>query len=71
MMGPPGQIMGDFVLNDQGLTDVITRLMESAGAGPEAPRPATEEIIKDLPRQTMSEESLGALHYLLVFKLNT
>lgn len=41
--------------NENALDNVITMLMEQAG-GHEGPRPAPEEMIRDLPRQTWTEE---------------
>jgi len=46
---------GDYVFNQQALDEIVTQLMESANSG--RPVPATDEIIKDLPREVLEHGS--------------
>jgi len=58
--GPTGQ-MGDFVYSQEGLDRIISQLMEQT-ASSNAPGPATQDDIDNLPRKKVDEEMLGAEH---------
>jgi E3 ubiquitin-protein ligase RNF115/126 len=60
MVGPGGQ-MGDFVYSQEGLDRIVTRLMEQT-ASTNAPPPATQSDIDNLPRKKVDLEMLGAEH---------
>jgi E3 ubiquitin-protein ligase RNF115/126 len=60
MVGPGGQ-MGDFVYSQEGLDRIVTRLMEQT-ASTNAPPPATQTDIDNLPRKKVDVEMLGAEH---------
>ncbi|KAH8922664.1 hypothetical protein BT69DRAFT_1282059, partial [Atractiella rhizophila] len=57
MMGmqPLGGNSGDYVFSQQGLDDVIQRLMEQA-QGHQGPPPASEDQIKNLPKFQMTQD---------------
>nr|POE94715.1 putative ring finger protein p32a8.03c [Quercus suber] len=55
--GARSGILGDAVLSDEALDQVMTRLMEQHTAG-NAPGPATEDAIKALPTKQISKEDL-------------
>ncbi|KZT08680.1 uncharacterized protein LAESUDRAFT_723587 [Laetiporus sulphureus 93-53] len=46
---------GDYVFNQEALDQIITQIMENSNAN--APVPATEEIMKNLPREILEEGS--------------
>jgi len=54
-MGGEGGRMGDYVFNQEALDQIITQLMENSNAN--RPVPATEEIIDNLKRDVLLEES--------------
>jgi hypothetical protein len=67
MEGLPGPLMrmfgmvgnpGDYVFGNQGLDDIISRLMEQT-AGKNAPPPAEDEEINQLPRCQITAEEKG------------
>ncbi|GLB35830.1 putative RING-H2 zinc finger domain [Lyophyllum shimeji] len=47
--------MGDYVFNQEALDQIITQLMENSNA--HRPVPATEEIINNLPREVLEQQS--------------
>ncbi|OCH89540.1 hypothetical protein OBBRIDRAFT_888317 [Obba rivulosa] len=47
---------GDYVTNQEALDQIITQLMEQSN--PNAPVPATEEVMQNLPREVLVEGSL-------------
>lgn len=53
--GPESGRMGDYVFNQEALDQIITQLMEQSNAS--RPVPATDEIMKDLPRELLLEGS--------------
>ncbi|KAF9041821.1 hypothetical protein BDZ89DRAFT_1060182 [Hymenopellis radicata] len=54
--GDPGSgRMGDYVFNQEDLDEIITHLMENNN--PYRPVPATEEILKELPREVLVVDS--------------
>ncbi|KAH7930920.1 hypothetical protein BV22DRAFT_1053457 [Leucogyrophana mollusca] len=53
--GGGGGRWGDYVFNQEALDQVLTQLMENSTAG--RPVPATDEIIRDLPRDILMENS--------------
>jgi len=61
MLGGPtfgsGQL-GDYALSQQGLDNIISQLMEQA-SGQYGPKPAPDEMIKELPRFTINEKILA------------
>jgi E3 ubiquitin-protein ligase RNF115/126 len=60
-MVPPGAHMGDFVSSQEGLDRIISQLMEQTATS-NAPGPATQNDIDNLPRKKVDEEMLGAEH---------
>lgn len=60
MVGPGGQ-MGDFVYSQEGLDRIVSQLMEQT-ASSNAPPPAPQTDIDNLPRKKVDEEMLGAEH---------
>jgi E3 ubiquitin-protein ligase RNF115/126 len=60
MVGPGGQ-MGDFVYSQEGLDRIVTRLMEQT-ASTNAPPPATQTDIDNLPRKQVDVDMLGSEH---------
>ncbi|PVU88673.1 hypothetical protein BB560_006347 [Smittium megazygosporum] len=48
--------LGDYAWGPNGLDDIITQLMEQA-QNQNAPPPSSEELISNLPRKTLTEES--------------
>lgn len=60
MVGPGGQ-MGDFVYSQEGLDRIVSQLMEQT-ASSNAPGPAPQNEIDNLPRKKVDEEMLGAEH---------
>jgi E3 ubiquitin-protein ligase RNF115/126 len=60
MMGPGGN-MGDFVYSQEGLDRIVSQLMEQT-ASSNAPGPAPQADIDNLPRKKVDEEMLGAEH---------
>lgn len=56
--GARGGILGDAVLSDEALDQVMTRLMEQHQSG-NAPGPASDEAIKALPTKQISGKDLG------------
>src|SRR4051794_31133412 len=49
---------GDFVYSQEALDRIISQLMEQNATG-NAPGPAKQEDIKNLPKKTVNEEMLG------------
>ncbi|KDR85731.1 hypothetical protein GALMADRAFT_234790 [Galerina marginata CBS 339.88] len=49
--GPENGRMGDYVFNQEALDQIITQIMDNSNA--HRPVPATEEIIKNLPREVL------------------
>jgi E3 ubiquitin-protein ligase RNF115/126 len=60
MVGANGQ-MGDFVYSQEGLDRIVTQLMEQT-ASSNAPGPASQADIDNLPRRVVDEKMLGAEH---------
>lgn len=60
VLGANGQ-MGDFVYSQEGLDRIVTQLMEQT-ASSNAPGPAPQAAIDNLPRRVVDEEMLGAEH---------
>lgn len=60
LMGGGGQ-MGDFVYSQEGLDRIISQLMEQTATS-NAPGPASEQDINNLPRKNITEEMLGPEH---------
>jgi E3 ubiquitin-protein ligase RNF115/126 len=60
MMGPGGN-MGDFVYSQEGLDRIVSQLMEQTATS-NAPGPAPQSDIDNLPRKKVDEEMLGAEH---------
>ncbi|KAF2821161.1 hypothetical protein CC86DRAFT_397625 [Ophiobolus disseminans] len=58
---PPGTRMGDFVSSQEGLDRIISQLMEQTATS-NAPGPATEADIDNLPRKKVDETMLGDEH---------
>jgi len=52
--GPENGRMGDYVFNQEALDQIISQIMENSSA---QPVPATEEIMKDLPREVLEENA--------------
>ncbi|KAK1927145.1 hypothetical protein DB88DRAFT_543629 [Papiliotrema laurentii] len=56
--GPRGAAnLGDYVMTEHGFNDVLEHLMQAAG--PQGPIPASEVVIKGLPRYTLTETTLA------------
>ena len=60
MLGPGGQ-MGDFVYSQEGLDRIVSQLMEQTSTS-NAPGPASQSDIDNLPRKKVDEEMLGVEH---------
>lgn len=60
-MVPPGTQMGDFVSSQEGLDRIISQLMEQTATS-NAPGPATQSDIDNLPRKKVDESMLGDEH---------
>lgn len=57
----PGTNMGDFVSSQEGLDRIISQLMEQTATS-NAPPPATQADIDNLPRKKVDESMLGDEH---------
>ncbi|KAH7886051.1 hypothetical protein F5I97DRAFT_1809016 [Phlebopus sp. FC_14] len=55
LLGVQGGRWGDYVFNQEALDQIMTQLMENSTAG--RPVPATEEIIKNLHKEVLTENS--------------
>jgi E3 ubiquitin-protein ligase RNF115/126 len=60
-MGGAGGQMGDFVYSQEGLDRIVSQLMEQTATS-NAPGPAPQADIENLPRKKVDEEMLGAEH---------
>lgn len=60
LMGNGGQ-MGDFVYSQEGLDRIVSQLMEQTATS-NAPGPAAERDIENLPRKKITEDMLGPEH---------